>query len=437
MQTKTLKKILVLLLAWWIILPLLTVVVPQTDAPPSQLKVPLSPKRVFKVSSYLLHCLYENLTGPFIPTIFQYGWHKLSSQRKKISVKKNIKYGPRNRLDIYFPDRISSPRTSQVFPDNMSYYGLYSNINVTSSSHVESPVIIFISSSWNSGNKTTCMPIANNLQNQGYIVVVPDITLYPKGKITEMVADVQQCIQWTYNHIRQFRGNPSQIYLMGHSAGALLSALTVIHDACATLHALPINTTDVKIPVCGHTNGMAGLPRIQGLILFSGVYDTTYHYAYLHQRGLEQVHAMPRVMGNTSESLLQCSPSYLLNYAFNNSQNRDQLRALLPRKVFLIHGNKDTFHPPISTRNFYSLLDSVGIPILQLKLYADLKHISPCIDLIVPTKRLCEFLLEDIRECCQKVGTGQIEVEENDNYNRNRNRGRTRRRMALTRSNQI
>ncbi|RIB05778.1 Alpha/Beta hydrolase protein [Gigaspora rosea] len=427
MQTKTLKKILILLLAWWIILPLLTIVVPsayiicwafyllcaQTDAPPSQLKVPLSPKRVFKVSSYLLHCLYENLTGPFIPSILQYGWHKLSSQRKKISVKKNIRYSPKNRLDIYFPDRVHSPRSSQVFPDNMSYYELYSNnINVTGSSHVESPVIIFISSSWNSGNKTTCMPVANNLQNQGYIVVVPDITLYPKGKITEMVADVQQCIQWTYNHIRQFRGNPSQIYLMGHSAGALLSALTVIHDACATLHALPINTTDVKIPVCGHTNGMAGLPRIQGLILFSGVYDTTYHYAYLHQRGLEQVHAMPRVMGNTSESLLQCSPSYLLNYAFNNSQNRDQLRALLPRKVFLIHGN--------------------------------LKHISPCIDLIVPTKRLCEFLLEDIRECCQTVRPNMMgenlnegQIEENDNYNRNRNRGRTRRRMALTRANQI
>ncbi|CAG8666187.1 11136_t:CDS:2, partial [Cetraspora pellucida] len=165
-------------------------------------------------------------------------------------------------------------RNSQVFSEHP---GLSQSANMTSSSYLESPVIIFISSSWISGNKTTCMPVAHNLQSQGYIVVVPDITLYPKGKITEMVSDVQQCIQWTYSHIRH-------IYLMGHSAGALLSALTVIHDACATLHALPINTTNVKIPVCGHTNGRAGLPRIQGLILFSGVYDTTYHYAYLHQR---------------------------------------------------------------------------------------------------------------------------------------------------------
>ncbi|CAG8598665.1 14097_t:CDS:2, partial [Dentiscutata heterogama] len=394
----------------------------QTDAPPSQSRVPLSPKRVFKVFSYLLNCLYENLTGPFIPSILQYGWHKLSSQRKKISVK-----------------------NSQVFSDNIPYFMHSGNVNVTSSSH-ESPVIIFISSSWISGNKAICMPVANNLQSQGYIVVVPDITLYPKGKITEMVSDVQQCIQWTYNHIRQFRGDPSQIYLMGHSAGALLSSLTVIHDVCATLHALPINTTDVRIPVCGPTNGRTGLPRIQGLILFSGVYDTTYHYAYLHQRGLEQVHAMPRVMGNTSESLLQCSPTYLLNYALNNSQNRDQLRALLPRKIFLIHGDKDSFHPPTSTRNFFSLLDSVGIPSVQLKIYEDLKHISPCIDLIVPTKRLCVLLLEDIRECCQNVSPvmmggslseRQAEGEEEDNYNRNRSRGRTRRRMALTRYTQI
>ncbi|CAG8575060.1 9842_t:CDS:2, partial [Racocetra persica] len=350
MQPKTLKKILVLLLVW-IFFPILVLLLvgvffplaSQTDAPPSQWKVPLSPNRVFKVFSYLLNCLYENLTGPFIPSIVQYGWHKLSSQRKKITVKKNIKYSSRNRLDIYFPDRTST-RNSQVFFDHP---GLSQNANMTSPSLVESPVIIFISSSWISGNKTTCMPVAHNLQSQGYIVVVPDITLYPK--VYDLLRE--RLLKWfpTFNnafngHIvilsTQFRGDPSQIYLMGHSAGALLSALTVIHDACAILHALPINTTDVRIPVCGNTNGRAGLPRIQGLILFSGVYDTTYHYAYLHQRGLEQVHAMPRVMGNTPESLLQCSPTYLLNYAFNNSQHRAQLRMLLPRKVVLIHGDK-------------------------------------------------------------------------------------------------
>ncbi|CAG8850636.1 33706_t:CDS:1, partial [Racocetra persica] len=82
----------------------------------------------------------------------------------------------------------------------------------------------------------------------------------------------------------------------------------------------------------------------------------------------------------------------------------------------------DTFHPTTSTRNFFSLLDSVGIPSVQLKIYEDLKHISPCIDLIVPTRRLCAHLLDDIRECCENgrpvmMNEGEEELI-HDGYNR-------------------
>ncbi|CAG8589348.1 15564_t:CDS:10, partial [Acaulospora morrowiae] len=357
----------------------------QTDALPSQPLVPLNPIRVYKVTLYLLTCLYENLTGPLIPSILQYVWNKLSSERKKISVRKNVRYGPKkcNRLDIYLPDRVKNSR------------GLS-----TDDSRVGFPVIILISTSWNSGNRATCIPVAQNLQSQQYTVIVPDITLYPQGKISDMIADVQQCIYWTSTHARQFRGDPSQIYLMGHAAGATLAALTVIHDACAAMHVLPTNTTGVQLPVWNKAAKKTCLPRIRGLILFSGFYDMTYYYAYLYKLGLEHVHAMPRVMGNTSGSLLQCSPTYLIHHALKNTQKYEKLRMLLPEKVVLIHGENDTFNPSSSAQNFFYLLDSAGISV-QLKIYKDIKHISPRIDLIVPTKKLCVLLLEDIKECCQ------------------------------------
>ncbi|CAG8530031.1 4350_t:CDS:2 [Diversispora eburnea] len=338
----------------------------QTDAPPSQSKVPFSPIRVYKVTLYLLNYLYEMITE-FIPSMLEYFWHRLSSQRMKIS-NNDHRYGPNrsNKLDVYSNDRMTG-----------------------------SPVIIFI----NTGIRASSVPIAQNLHKQGYVVVVPDITLYPKGKITEMVADVQHCIFWTSTRIRKYGGDPSQIYLMGHSTGVLISALTVIHDVCSSLNILPINNSEVQIPIWD--KGIR-LPRLQGLIFFSGIYDVTYYYAYLHHLGLEQIHSMPRVMGNTPESLLQCSPSYLLNHALNNMRDRlDELTNLLPKKVLLIHGAQDTINPPVSTQNFFYLLESVGISSVQLKIYENTKYINPLKDLIIPNKKLCKLLSEDIKECCQ------------------------------------
>lgn len=380
----------------------------RTDAPPGQPLVPLSPSRVLKVTWYVLTYLYETLTGPFIPSIIQYCWHKLSAERKRTSVRTNIRYGqrPRNRLDVYLPDRVSTTvlKNSKGFTEGMIHPSMATHIPIPNSTQSECPVIILICASWNSGNKATCLPVACNLQSQGYVVVVPDITLYPRGKIAEMVSDVQQVIFWAHTNIRQFRGDPSQIYLMGHSAGALIATLTVVHDACASLGVLPQNNTSVQIPVWDNSTRRTSLPRVAGLILFSGAYDITYYYAYLHHKGLEQVHALPRVMGNTPESFLQCSPTYLLNTALTRVRNRDQLKMHLPRKVVLIHGAKDSFNPPTSTRNFFDLLVAIGIPSVQLKIYENQKHISPRIDLIVPTKRLCVLLLEDIKECCMGQG---------------------------------
>ncbi|CAG8456363.1 3991_t:CDS:10 [Paraglomus brasilianum] len=407
MEKKTLKKISILLLLWmfW---PLVFFCTAQSDAPRAQAIVPLNPKRVFKVTYHLLSCVYDNITGPFLPSILQYGWHKLSTERKPSSVRRNIRYGtrPRNRLDVYLPDRVSTTvlKNSPTMP-------VPTNTTMHTPSTHENPVIILISTSWSAGNKSTCMPVAHNLQSQGYVVVVPDITLYPRGKIAEMVADIQQ----------QFHGDPSQIYLLGHAAGALICALTIVHDVCASLDVLPPNTTEVNLPIWDNAIRRTPMPRVQGLILFSGNYDVIYYYAYLFQKGLEQVHAMPRVMGNSSETFLQCSPTYLLQHALAQSTKRDQLKMLLPRKILLIHGGQDAFNPPVATRTFFDLLVSSGVPSVQLKLYENERHISPRIDLIVPTKRLCAILIEDIAECC-KAATGAVMMrgclKEDDNNQR-------------------
>ncbi len=70
-----------------------------------------------------------------------------------------------------------------------------------------------------------------------------------------------------FSDIRSFRGDPSQIYLMGHGAGSLLSALTIVHDVCASLNVLPLNKSSVNIPKWNNDIRRTGIPRVNGLIL--------------------------------------------------------------------------------------------------------------------------------------------------------------------------
>ncbi|KAI8836831.1 Alpha/Beta hydrolase protein [Chytridium lagenaria] len=132
------------------------------------------------------------------------------------------------------------------------------------------PVIIFIyGGAWSSGNKSMYIPLAETLQEAGYVVVVPNYSTFPKGKIGDMVYDIAHAIHWTYG------GDSSQIHLMGHSAGAHLCALTVIHDMVAYIeNGFP--NENLKVPRLSNLPVLEDcLPQIQGLILLAGYLTST------------------------------------------------------------------------------------------------------------------------------------------------------------------
>ncbi|CAG8670786.1 3764_t:CDS:2, partial [Paraglomus occultum] len=67
--------------------------------------------------------------------------------------------------------------------------------------------------------------LALRLRSMGYVVVVPNFTLYPQGKVEDMLSDLKRVLVWTKEHIQNYHGDPKDIYMMGHSSGAHLSAL--------------------------------------------------------------------------------------------------------------------------------------------------------------------------------------------------------------------
>jgi len=100
---------------------------------------------------------------------------------------------PRQKLDIYRPREASGPV----------------------------PVIVFVyGGSWNSGDRGAYGFVGRALADRGYVTIVIDYRLVPNVRYPTFVEDTAKAVAWTYRNVAAHGGDPEQLYLVGHSAGA-------------------------------------------------------------------------------------------------------------------------------------------------------------------------------------------------------------------------
>jgi arylformamidase len=115
------------------------------------------------------------------------------------------------------------------------------------------PVLLFIHGGyWRGGSKDDNCGFVPTFVDQGVNVVIIEYDLCPAVTVTDIVRQALGSIAWTYRNIRRYGGNPSRLYVAGHSAGGHLTAMALAHDW-----------------------EKEGLPRdlIKGAVPTSGVYD--------------------------------------------------------------------------------------------------------------------------------------------------------------------
>lgn len=83
------------------------------------------------------------------------------------------------------------------------------------------PVIVFFhGGGWHSGRPEDYRFVGRTFARAGYVVVLPGYRLGPEGIYPRMLEDGAAALAWTNGQIARFGGDPRQVILMGHSAGA-------------------------------------------------------------------------------------------------------------------------------------------------------------------------------------------------------------------------
>jgi acetyl esterase/lipase len=204
------------------------------------------------------------------------------------------------------------------------------------------PVIVFFyGGSWDSGSRELYSWAGRALAAQGFVTVLPDYRLVPDVRYPTFVEDAAAAIAWTYANARRFGGDPGQIFVAGHSAGAYIAAQVVLDPRF-------LRTVDVPPSA------------IKGVVGLSGPYDFLPLDANSTKAAFGRFADLPATQP--------------VNFA----------RADAP-PFLLIHGAADTTVYPKNTRSLAAHLREAGAPVRDVYL-PDLSHTDVVLALSKPLR---------------------------------------------------
>lgn len=67
--------------------------------------------------------------------------------------------------------------------------------------------------------------IPNELKDTDYVIVAPEYRLLPTVAIDSCIDDAAKAVAWVFDNIKNYGGDPSNIFVSGHSAGGYLASM--------------------------------------------------------------------------------------------------------------------------------------------------------------------------------------------------------------------
>jgi acetyl esterase/lipase len=195
-----------------------------------------------------------------------------------------------------------------------------------------SPIVIFFyGGSWESGKRKWYSYVGKTLAANGVVTLIPDYRKYPDVQFPEFINDAATAVRWARDHALEFGGDPSRIYVMGHSAGGQIAALVACDNRY--LQRVGMSTRDLA--------GMIGLAGAYSFLPF--------------------VEEEPEIFGASEASQYDSQP---INFVNTNEP-----------PLLLLQGKDDDEVEPSNAINMAEKARALGSPV-QLKLYPGTGHAS-------------------------------------------------------------
>ncbi len=106
---------------------------------------------------------------------------------------------------------------------------------------------------WQTGDKTSVQLKPQLFCDHGFVFVATNYRLLPHVEMDVLIRDVAKSLGWVQRNIAKHGGDPSRIFVMGHSAGAQLAALLCIDDRYLKAEGVPFDVLKGCVPVDGDT----------------------------------------------------------------------------------------------------------------------------------------------------------------------------------------
>ena len=161
--------------------------------------------------------------------------------------------------------------------------------------------------------------MASRLAEEGVVTCVATYTLFPQALCRQMWTEVSDAITWTLDNVGGFGGSPDRVTLVGHSAGAQICSMALLHrcGVAGDRHeppSAPALEMDRDAERETRVDASTAIDRRQprAFVGLCGVYDIARHYDYEDSRGVALVSTMGRAMGGR-EKFAECSPLVHVN----------------------------------------------------------------------------------------------------------------------------
>ena len=233
------------------------------------------------------------------------------------------------------------------------------------------PVIFWIhGGGWQVGDKSDVQIKPRVFTDRGFVFVSTNYRLLPHVDMDVLISDVAKSLGWVHKNISGYGGDPTRIFVMGHSAGAQLAALLCTDDRYLKSEGVTFDNLKGCVPIDGDTYDLPA-------IIMTAELSRTLHGLPLPEYG----HRVK--FGNDPQKHIELSavthvekgkgiPPFLILYVAENPNTTAQARHLeavlskaeIPARAF---GARETTHNMLnanlglpddpSTRELFNFLD--------------------------------------------------------------------------------